>query len=576
VPVDTVVDATRAELLIQLDDHGEVELLHWPGRNQLMVQVRRAEPLRKLAVHLRARQFHLVTMVANDERELEDRSFKIYYLFSHPETDLLLMVEYLLGRGADYPSLYEEFESVDCFEREIRDLFGLVPQQPREAEVKPGSWLHEPYPDGLFPLRRDRSTTDLEREVAAWRQDGGNRPSSASTAAPADAGLLLPVGPVHAGIIEPGRFLFTIAGEAIENLDIGLGYTHKGIERLFQAGVHLLDGWMLAEQVSGDSSFAHGLAYCRAVERLTETQAPPAAELLRGVFLELERIHNHVADVAALAEDVALERLSSDLSIVREELLRLNKRVAGHRYLRRRCRPGGMVLPAPFDGRHVRRTLGACVDRFDEVARHLAGRPGFRDRTIGVGVLTQGQARRLGVTGLAARASGIPRDYRCDHPAGVYEQAWLDAEAHLRAGPSREPQAAEAQAGDVYARFLTRVLEVRSSHAVIGAILDQCEELPPTEREHLLDEPRVLPENNYTVAIGYAEGFRGDIVYWLMQDKLDGVYRCKVRDPSMLNWPGLRQSVVPWDPEGPRPETVLADFPLVNKSFNLSYSGNDL
>jgi Ni,Fe-hydrogenase III large subunit/Ni,Fe-hydrogenase III component G len=576
MPLAAVADRARAELLTELDHHPEVELLFWPEPTQLLVQVRRAQPLADLVGRLREQGFYLVTMVANDERELEDRCFKLYYLFSHPTADLFLMVEYLLERGkADYPSLHDDFPAVDCFEREIRDLVGLVPQGPREREVKPGAWLHEPYPDGLFPLRRDRSTAELKLRVAAGHQDGG-RPPPPTAQPPDPGGLVLPVGPIHAGIIEPGRFLFSIAGEAIEDLDIRLGYTHKGLERLFEAGLCLLDGWQLAEQASGDSSFAHGLAYCRAVERLTETPAPPAAELLRGLFLELERIHNHVADVATLAEDVALERLYSEMAVVREQLLRLNQRVAGHRYLRRLSRPGGVALPRPFDGRDVYSALSTWLDRFDRLSRYLAGRAEFRDRTIGVGVLSTGEAHRLGITGLAARASGIARDYRRDHPVGVYDQGWLDMAARLRVAQSRDPQADEAQAGDVYARFLTRVREVGSSHAIIRAILDRWDGLDPAARDRLLDQPRVMPENNYTVAIGYAEGFRGDVVYWLMQDKLQGIYRCKVRDPSMLNWAGLRQAVVPFDADGPRPETVLSDFPLVNKSFNLSYAGNDL
>jgi Ni,Fe-hydrogenase III large subunit/Ni,Fe-hydrogenase III component G len=575
MPVAAVADRARAELLAQLDRHPEVALLHWPGPTQLLVQVRRAEPLLELARHLREQRFSLVTAVANDERELEDRRFKLYYLFSHPRTDLFLMVEYLLeGDGAGYPSLHPSFEAVDCFEREILDLHGLGPQGGRQAEVQPGSWLHEPFPDGLFPLRRDRSTAELERRVAAHRS--APHPPTGTVGRPDAAGLLLPVGPIHAGVIEPGRFLFTVAGEAIEDLDLRLGYTHRGIERLFQARLRLLDGWRLAEQVSGDSSFAHALAYCLAVERLTETQAPAAAELLRGVLLELERLHNHVGDVAALAEDVALDRQAADLAVVRERLLRLNRRVAGHRYLRGLGRPGGLALPGPFDAKDVRSTLAAGLARFGEVARELAGRADFRERTIGVGVLRASDAARLGVTGLAARASGIDRDFRRDHPVGVYDQGWLDAGARLGAGAPADPQALEATAGDVYARFLTRVREVGSSHAIIRAILDRWDGLDPAARDRLLDRPRVMPENNYTVAIGYAEGFRGDVVYWLMQDKLQGIYRCKVRDPSMLNWAGLRQAVVPFDADGPRPETVLADFPLVNKSFNLSYAGNDL
>ncbi len=565
-----VAETVRDEMLRQLGRYGE--LLYSPAQNQLLLQVRQAGLLLELADFLHDQRFYLVTVVANDERELEDRRFKLYYMFSHPAADLFVLAEYLLEPGAEtYPSIHRQFAAVDCFEREIRDLLGLRPQDTREAAVEPGSWLHGSYPDRLHPLRREHTTDELARRVAA-HADGQSAPQ-ADVARPRAGSLIMPVGPVHAGIIEPGQFLFTIAGEAIEDLDIRLGYTHKGIERIFQSRLSLLDGWRLAEQVSGDSSFAHALAYCRAAETLTDTRVPPAAELLRGLFLELERIHNHVGDVAALAEDVALEWLSSELTVVREQLLRLNKRVAGHRYLRRLNRPGGVALPAPLDGDHVRATLRACLARFGELARRMKGRAGFRDRTIGIGILTREQALDLGVTGMAARACGIRRDCRWDHPTGLYGGAWL------RADPDpgwRAAEVTEAQAGDVYARFLTRVEEVQSAHAIVEGVLDRWDAFSPEERNRLLHEPHVLPENNYTFAVGYVEGFRGDVVYWLMQDKMNGIYRCKVRDPSMLNWPALRRSVLPGTVDGARVETVLADFPLVNKSFNLSYSGNDL
>jgi len=566
--VIATTEQVRDELIHQLSRYGEQ--LSSPVDDQLLVQVRRVNLLLDLARFLSGERFYLVTVVANDERELEDRRFKIYYMFSHPTTDLFVLVEYLLEHGRTrYPSLYEQFPAVDCFEREMLDMVGLRPEGARQDQLTTGSWLHEAYPPELHPLRRERTTEALRRQVADHADHDIPRPAPPRGAGCEPGCLVLPVGPIHAGIIEPGQFLFTIAGEAIEDLDLRLGYTHRGIERLFQSHLDLLDGWWLAEQVSGDSSFAHSLAYCRAAETLTEVPAPPAAELLRALFLELERIHNHIGDVAALAEDVAMDRLSSDFGIVREQLLRLNKRLTGHRYLRRINRPGGVTIPGRLDVTDLRETLRENLGVFDALARRMKGDPAFRDRTIGVGILTGEQALRLGVTGLVARASGVPRDSRWDHPTGVYDRALLDTAGRP------EPDAAEsreAQAGDVYARFLIRVDEVRAAGNIAIAILDSWTAEPPEQQACLLAEPRVRPENNYTFACGYAEGFRGDVVYWLMQDKMNGIYRCKVRDPSMLNWPALRHSVLP-RADG---ETVLADFPLVNQSFNLSYAGNDL
>lgn len=563
----------RDALVPELLNYGQ--LLYSPVLDQVLVQVRDATRLLDLAAFLARERVYLVTVVGNDERELEDRRFKIYYMFSHPTADLFILVEYLLRVGAEtYPSLYQHFPAVDPFERELLDMLGLSPHAPREAEVEPGSWLHESFPDRLHPLRRDRTGEDLRRQVA---EPPAPRPGTASRpeVAAGDGAMVLPVGPIHAGIIEPGQFLFTIAGEAVEELRIRLGYTHRGIERLLQSQLDLLEGWRLAEQVSGDSSFAHSLAYCKAVETLTDTRAPAAAELFRAVFLELERIHNHVADIAALAEDVARDRHAAELAVVREQLLRLNQRLTGHRYLRRICRPGGLALPAPVDQSDLRGTLHSCLATFRRMVDNLKGRAGFRDRLLGVGLLTRDEALRLGATGLAARASGIPRDSRWDHP-DEKSQIQMPPRDQLPSAGRDAAYNREARAGDVHARFLTRVDEVADAHFLIGYLLDLWTTMPAPEREQERNQPEVRPENNYTLAVGYAEGFRGDIVYWLMQDKMDGIYRCKIRDPSMLNWPALRQSVLPRTVQGARIETVLADFPIINKSFSLSYSGNDL
>jgi Ni,Fe-hydrogenase III large subunit/Ni,Fe-hydrogenase III component G len=542
--------------------------LESPADNQVLVRVPSAGHLDRLAGHLARSGFRLVTVVANDERELEDRSFKLYYAFSHPGADLFLVAEYALGHDVvDYPSMYRWFNAVDSFEREIIDLFGLRAVVQGRPRVAPGFWLHRGYPPDLFPLRRDRVLAELRATVEAYRPEGGPGPPAAG--ADQDRGrALLPVGPVHAGIIEPGRFLFRVAGEVVEDLEVRLGYTHRGIERLFQSRMCLLDGWRLAEQVSGDSSFAHSLAYCRAVEVLTETEVPPAAELLRGLFLELERIHSHVGDVAALAEDVALRRPAADLAVLRERLLRLNAQVAGHRYLHRLNRPGGVALPKAFTPAPILRTVEDCLDRFAVLARRVSRRAVFRDRTIGIGRLTPEAATRLGVTGLAARASGAGEDYRRTHPSGVYRAPWLRADPDPLQEPAGDDFTREARSGDVYARFQTRVEEVHTARLLLCRILARWARLPRGDREWLRATPQLLAKNNYSFALGAAEGARGDVVYWLMQDKLGGIYRCKVRDPSMLNWPALREAVLS--------ESLLPDFPLVNKSFNLSYAGNDL
>lgn len=566
----------RAEIHDLVRDDGIP--LYLAAANQILVQVSGPHHLERLARRLRAGNYYLVTVVANDERELEDRCFKIYYIFSHATNDLFLMIEYLLGVGNEaYPSLYPWFGAVAPFEREIRDLFGLRPEGMREDEVPAGSLLHAAYPPELWPLRRDRSTVQLKRQVQAYNPGGLRCEPPFSGRQPPPGALFLPVGPVHAGIIEPGLFCFTIAGEVIEDVQIRLGYAHRGIERSFQARLTLQNGWKLAEQVAGDSAFAHTLAYCRAAEALAAVQVSRATELLRGLFLELERIVHHVGDVAGLVHDVALDRLAGELAVIREQLLRLNHALAGDRYLRGLNRPGGLKLPHTLDSEALRGSLDRKLDRFVRFAEQIASRTDFRDRAIGTGILTPEEAVAIGATGLAARASGIRRDYRRDHPGGIYAEPWLRPVLEQPAADGEQRR--EDCAGDVYARFLTRVEEVRTAGRIIAAILDRWEQLPAGERERLQSEPdplHVARRYNYTFALGYAEGWRGDVVYWLMQDKLGGIYRCKVRDPSVLNWEALRRAIIPHDGDGRLVETILADFPLINKSFNLSYAGHDL
>lgn len=573
------VEYATATLLKLLSDCGH--LLNTAVDQQVHVQVESDVLLRETASRLKGENYYLVTMAANDERELEDRQYKIYYVFSHPVLDLFVTIEYLLGQGSiSYCSIHDLFPAVDPFERETRDMVGLCPDATPDSAVKNravprGSWLHEVYPPDLHPLRRTDTAVQLLERVDANSQAGasaGLAAGGASVPEGAIAGMTFPVGPIHAGIIESGQFWITTAGEAIEDLHLRLGYTHRGIERMFQSYMNLIDGWSLAEQVSGDTSFAHSMAYCRAAEVLTDTNVPPAAKFLRAMFLELERIHNHVADIAGLAEDAGMDQFASEFAVIREEMLRLNKRLTGHRYLRGVNRVGGVHIAGSLDPADVTGIVGKWISVFEDLARSLIARSGFRERTVRVGVLTRNEALRLGVTGLVARASGVPRDSRQRHPVGAYRDLRQIFHSPRRViGDDRE-----AIAGDIFARTLIRAREVLVSRELIEWLVTHWTGLHESDQAMLVVEPKVRPANNYTSAIGQAEACRGDVVYWLMQDKMNGIYRCKVRDPSMLNWPALRQCALPGTTQDGRPETLVADFPLLNKSFSLSYAGNDL
>lgn len=573
------------------------ELLKPPAPNQLYVRITKDEGLRDLCRHLRNQGFYLVTLVGTDERELADNCFKLTYLFSHPTDDLFLFVENPIQGGNStgsvntmqpphqnrYATLYDFFKAVGPFESELADMMGLLSVQGDQQErIKVGSWLHECYPPHLYPLRRDQATAALRNAIENHR----SHIKEVSSHLPPDGEWLLPVGPVHAGIIEPGHFLFRLAGEVIEEMTIRLGYTHKGIERLFQTGYKLEEGWRLAEHIAGDSSFAHALAYCHAAEALSGIRPPREAELLRGLFLELERMANHIGDCGALAHDVAYDFLASELAALRERLLQLSFYLTNHRLLRGLNRPGGIVLPRPLDTLKAYKTVEEVAMDFAQLAQGLAQAPSFRDRMQWTGILTRQQALDLGATGLVARASGVCRDFRLQHPFGIY---LLDETIRHLVEPGLPPEddsisAREATAGDALARFLIRVREVASAAAIIKYVLTQ-PELNSQRVEFVTPiDFRAVP--NFEFGLGYVEGWRGEIIYWLMKDKFERIFRCKVRDPSMLNWQALKAAVDPheldsdyiehYSPPNKYAETIVADFPIINKSFNLSYSGNDL
>jgi Ni,Fe-hydrogenase III large subunit len=347
----------------------------------------------------------------------------------------------------------------------------------------------------------------------------------------------IPVGPVHAGLIEPGHFRFSVVGESILDVKARLWFVHRGIEKLF-AGRGLLDGVGLAERVSGDTSLGHALAHARAVEDATGTVVPAEATRLRGVLVELERMHNHAADIGALCNDVAHGVLLSHAQRIREMLLRINAQITGHRLLRGAVVPGGacaIALPDP--------------DRLDALAADLAqivavalDNATVRDRFTDTAILRRVDAAAVGTLGYVARASGLTTDARVDHPC--YELP-----------PTFSP--AVRDSGDVLARFAVRAEEFATSAGLIRYLLDG---LRPGEH--------VAPLGRQTGSgVGLVEGWRGMITHHVQVDPDRTLGRVKIVDPSFLNWPALPVALA---------GAIVPDFPLVNKSFNLSYAGNDL
>jgi Ni,Fe-hydrogenase III large subunit len=290
----------------------------------------------------------------------------------------------------------------------------------------------------------------------------------------------------------------------------------------------------------------HALAYAHAIERLAGLTVPPRARSLRVVLLELERIYNHTADIGALATDVAFVVPASRAQALREGLVRLQDQLFGTRLLRGTVALGGVKRDlSPSGVGALRAHLRAFEKEFDDLITLLIDAGTFTDRVDGTGILTHQAARDLGIVGVAARASGVDADLRRDHPHDGYEG--LRFEVPVEEG------------GDVRARLMVRAREVEQSLTILHQVLDQMPDTPFAARM-----PEELPKSSS--ALGWAEAWRGPVLHWVATDEAGKISRVKVTDPSTLNWPGLVQAV---------PGNIIPDFPVINKSFNLSYSGND-
>ena len=357
----------------------------------------------------------------------------------------------------------------------------------------------------------------------------------------------IPVGPVHAGIIEPGHFRFSVAGEEIILLEAKLGYTHKGIEKLFE--VLPLEGKVrLAERVSGDTSFTHSLAFCQAIENLADIEVPQRAQYLRVIFSELERLANHLNDIGFIMEDTGFSFGGSNGARLRESIMQWNERLTGSRFLRGVNTIGGVARD--IDDTTCKELLSGLKKihlDFNEVIEIAHGSSSLHDRLAGTGKLDRQIALDHGATGVAGRALGIAHDARLEYPYAAYDRFKFEI-------------ALETE-GDVQARWSVRIKEVNSSMA----ILEQALLGIPADKE--LKSNKKIHLRGSSCAVGVAEGWRGDIVYFVVTDTGGHVSRVDVRDPSFLNWPLVGHAC-----EG----NMVPDFPLINKSFNLSYSGNDL
>jgi Ni,Fe-hydrogenase III large subunit len=353
------------------------------------------------------------------------------------------------------------------------------------------------------------------------------------------------VGPVHAGIIEPGHFRFQAMGEDIINLEERLGYVHKGIEKRFES-FSWIDAYHLAGRVSGDTTVAHSLAYSRAVEAMINCTPPDRALWLRALFLERERIANHLGDLGAICNDVAFALLLYQFMRLKEAIVRTNHRIFGHRFMMDRVVPGGVSIDIDREGiRAILLEMDWLATEFERLVVIYDENSSLEDRVRDTGTLSSEKARDLGMVGFVARASGLNLDCRIHNSFPPYDRISVTIPVLV--------------SGDVHARAWVRVEEVRDSIRIIREILKT---LPGGGIVSSVGAPS--PDTSGFAAV---EGWRGEIIYWVQSGPNSEINRCMVRDPSSLNWLGLEQCI-----HG----NIVPDFPVCNKSFNQSYSGNDL
>ena len=500
---------------------------------ELRVSVPR-ESLTGFADYLRAEVHARPELIVAEDTRLEDRGFTLRYIFEMEGAAGFVIASISVpAEDPTFPSLATRWYLASRFEREIHDLFGLVPAGHPDLRRLP---LHQFWPGNYHPLLKDSTVRQDfydDGEAYPFRRVEGE-------------GLYeITVGPVHAGIIEPGHFRFSVEGETIINLESRMYFVHKGIEKLFESAT-LVQGLQLAERISGDSSVAHALAFSQAVESLAGVTIPPRAAYLRVVLLELERLYNHIADVGAICTDTGFAVANAHALRLREDILRLNARLAGHRLLRGCLLPGGVARD--FSAEQIadaRGLIARVAADFDQIVEIATTNGLVLDRLHGTGRLNQQTAREMQVVGVPARASGIDADARRDHPFAAYAALPLRVVVHTE--------------GDVWARLMVRVEEAREAARLIGLAL---EALPSGTLAVPLD---ALPEGE--AAFGLVEGWRGPIWHWVVGGKKNTLRRVKIKDPSFANWPALNYAIL---------KNIVPDFPLVNKSFNLSYAGNDL
>jgi len=498
-----------------------------PAPNETLVECHR-DDLPAIAAYIAGRGAKLATMVGLD---LTPRggNFAVEFVFSLPAYDEFVRVRASIDIEGEYPSVTRTLPAAQWYEREVKDLLGITPvdhPDPRRLV------LHERWPHGYHPLRKDVSPVDQpamhDRRFDYFEVRG-------------EGVFELPVGPIHAGVIEPGHFRFSNIGELILHLDARLFYTHRGVEKIVE-GKTFDDALYTVERTCGVCTVSHAVSFATAAERLSGTRVPERATWLRTLLLELERLYNHVGDIGNICAGAGFHLGSTQGAILKERLQRLNEELTGHRFLMGVVGIGG--LRYDLETRALQTVVRAHVSlrrEFETYLETILGTDSFVHRINGPGRLDAEAVLAFGGTGVTARASGVPSDYRLDHPHLAY--ATVSPEQHLEQG------------GDVAARLRVRAREALTSFGLVATLA-----------ERLPDGSIAMPLEAAPAgasALGYSESPRGANVHWLMADDAHRVYRLRIRSAAYANWPLVTRAVV---------ENIVPDFPLINKSFELCYA----
>ena len=473
---------------------------------------------------------YLLGIAANDERSINSK-FNIRYFFGGKN----IIGEYSVPVDENFQSVSKICPAAKMYEREINDLFGLIPLG--HPDLRPLMLYPENWDFSVHPLRKD-----YDNLIPEFKKYGDYKYKEVS----GEGIFEVLVGPVHAGIIEPGHFRFSLAGEPVLQLEIRHFWKHKGIEKICE-GKDFNEVLNLVSRISGDNNVNITVSYLEAVENILNIEIPERAKHIRVILAELERIWNYVKDIAWIFMDIGFALPAQNLFALQEELMRLNKSLTGHRFLFNSLSVGGVNFD--LDSSKLK-TIDTIIKKVENNIKaceaFILNSSTVLDRLEFTGKINKKTAEELSLCGISARASGLPRDSRVEFPYLIYDKFNL------------KPVLLES--GDVFARTALRIKEIMLSVKIVGGLLFN---LPEGE----IISPCENRVEAYKYAVGNAETPRGNAFFYIMADDSGKIFRLKYIDPSFRIWPSIQYGVL---------GNIIADFPLINKSLNLSYSGNDM